>query len=155
MVNQLWLGGVFMIQGVTDRIGHFVTHRHATGHRAFGGRQRNRSKRRKNSLAFQELWKYHFEQRERVEIVWDCANQTKARRILDASPSVAHFVPACHGEMEFEIGIWNKCVIWEFMGENLCVNLPAINLTEYSSPLHCFWKFSSKLNVDRIHLGQY
>ena len=46
MVNQLWLGGVFMIQGVTDRIGHFVTHRHATGHRAFGGRQRNRSERK-------------------------------------------------------------------------------------------------------------
>ena len=58
--------------------------------------------------------------RERGKKIW--LSKAKRSRSWNAAPSMGHFVPG-HGEMEFRIGIWNKYVICEFMGETSCVNL--------------------------------
>ena len=144
MVNQLWLGGVFMIQPVADRICHFVTDGHA-GHRAQGGRSKENGPKSSGFLSipwtvikhklptcWYLIWTFWgnwptsstgwIERGKR----WRWRIWAERTRSWNAAPSVGHFVPS-HPEMEFRIGFWNKCVICEFMGETWCVNLPLIN----------------------------
>ena len=63
---------------------------------------------------------HQYDMSKRKGEIW--LSKAKRSRSWNAAPSMGHFVPG-HGEMEFRIGIWNKYVICEFIGETSCVNL--------------------------------
>ena len=180
MVNQLWLGGVFMIRRVTDRICHFVTDSHA-GHRAQGGHGKEngpKSSRLPDSFPFWEFCKYKLPACFSLACIWLACrgthlstNMTWARergrygwaKQSEADPGMLHpaWVILCPAMERWNLGseseinmssvnLWVKLHVWIYWWKTLPCSSKSIAFNLFG----CWGKFWSKLPVERIHRRQ-